>query len=140
GPADKMKIFGLSIVFSSLKELNSEQDLENLAYKAAKFDAPATRDYLKPLEQLPNLSKDEKIKVVNEVFSSLENGLSGSDAWQWEMGKNFGGIVTQMRIRQRNGFFSKTEGELLKSRLIKIRDLSYSIPEDIPTDVAANLK
>ncbi|HEY8559144.1 MAG TPA: TonB family protein [Pyrinomonadaceae bacterium] len=138
--AEKMRHFGLGMVLGSLGELDSEPALDNLAFEAARFNDPALVNFLEPLKRLPNLTKDKKIETVNEVVAALDNALTGSEAWQWEMGKNFGGIVTQMRLRKQSGGGYKTDGDILRARLLKIRDLSYSVPADIPADVAEKLR
>lgn len=137
--AEKVKMLGLGMVLYTLNKIGSEPDLESAAFDLANsFEELA--EILKPLKNLQDLSKTQKIETTGSVISNIEKSVSGSDVWQLEMGKHLSAITFEMYKYKESGFKGGVDEENLQNNLLKIKEMTYSAPPEIPADFLEVIK
>jgi TonB family protein len=131
--AEKVKILTLAMTLYTLNEIGSEPNLESTASESINAFGELSVE-LQPLRKLQGLSSEQKIEIIGKVITNIGPRVSGSDVWQFEMGKQFASIAVQMHKYKENNFKGKVDETKLQNSLMKIREMTYSAPPDIPTD------
>lgn len=124
---------------NAMKEIFEGEDI--FADGAVEF--PEFKKELSPLASFDKLTPEKRREAVDYALTSIEINATGSDKWQFKVGKEFGEMFGPMML-----LISQTEEpELeqlrsfdLKTRLNTIRDLTLSAPADFPADVLVKLK
>ena len=136
----KNKFFGLGLAFSVINENSgsenndgSQQFIKNLSAELPQF-----ADNFKSLESLDkNTAQSEKTALLDNAFSSIRNKLSQSEAWQFDTGKQLGKIMGAFRQARADGKFDET---VLKTELLKLRDLTFTAPPETSADFLQKMK
>lgn len=134
----KLEIMGLG-AFLTIPDLIPADEWESPAKEDLRV-APQIADELLPLTTInKTTSKERRNEIIKGVVASLENKLSGADAWQFEFGKNFGGIMldVQKGVTNANNSIDETA---VKTKLLVMRDLIFTAPADFPPDVLEKFK
>ena len=135
---EKLMMMGLG-AFLSVSNLIPNDEWEILNKKEL-AEVPQIADELAPLTLVTKeTSKEKRAQIVNKVIASLENKLTGSDAWQFKFGKEFGALMIEFGKGNENTDHSIDE-VAVKTRLLIIRDLMFTVPADFPQDVLENFK
>lgn len=97
---------------------------------------------LAPLASLKNASINKRLEIIDGVIASIRDELSVNEAWQFELGKNFGEFFAQiiLAINEDDFDISKLNESNLRLNLTKINELTYSAPSDFPADVLEKFK
>ena len=143
----KVKVFGVSTFLYMLR--NSAGDLENFNKF---FDSP---DFIKesmiefsefsaelsPLDGIAKLTPAARRTKIDEAISAVKGKLNDSGLWQFELGENFGGIMSELIAMgsDENIDLSKFNEARVKKNLLRIKELSLGAPPDFPKDVLAKL-
>lgn len=145
---DKFEIFGLSTslyMFRNmannpelLKEVSSSEDI----VKEISADFPLFSNEINRLGSLEKLSDEERTAKINEVITTIKNKLNAAEKWQFEIGENIGGIVSNfLKLGKDENFDpNRFDETLFKKDLLEIKELSLTAPSDIPADVLDSLK
>jgi TonB family protein len=164
-----VKVTGVIIYNFNLNEASNEERVEilglstflhivrNLAFDLEKMDQVFGPDdilkevpaeisnfskELTPLVSLRETAKEKRLEVIDKVISEVQAKLTEKDAWQFEAGKVFGGLLALFfKASNGDGFDAdKLDEQNIKLNLAKIKDLTYSAPPDFPKDVLEKLK
>ena len=97
---------------------------------------------LAPLTSLEKAPSEKRLEIIDGVIDSVRTKLSGTDIWQFEMGKNFGEFMSPFfRAGNKDEFdLSEFDESALRLNLTKINDLINSAPTEFPTDVLEKFK
>jgi TonB family protein len=145
---ERLKIFGLSAFLHMLR--NSANNLEQLSEAidskdmiietSDEFSAYATE--INQLNSIKSLSYEERLTKIDEVTSLIKNKLTTSEKWQFDLGKSFGGIISQFIELKNDDNFDpdKFDESNLKKYLSEIKELTAVAPTDFPPDVLQGLK
>lgn len=134
---EKLGIMGLA-TFLTISAIipNDEWDVlkkEDLA------DVPNIAKELEPLTSITKQTSNEKrAEIASGVLKSLENKLNGADAWQLRFGKEFGGLMLEIGKVLKIAEHQIDEASV-RNRLIMMRDLMSTAPDNFPPDVADKL-
>jgi TonB family protein len=146
---EKLRIMGLSMFLTTMRGFVSDLDKFNTAFEAKDLLKETIPDYpefssdLANLTTLEKLPVDKRIEAIDKTSSSIRSKLSQSEAWQFDVGKNFGEMLAPIML------LSASDGEItdlnkfetdIKLCLNKIKDLTFSAPSDFPKDVMEKLK
>lgn len=131
--AEKVRMLGVGMTLYTLNKIGSEPDLESAAFDMA-VSIEDLAEILKPLKNLQGLSKIQKVEVTGSVISNIEKNVSGSDMWQLEMGKHLSAITFEMYKYKESGFKGSVDEENLQNKLLKIKEMTFSAPAEIPAD------
>jgi len=145
---EKVKILGLGtvlfILHSSASDLGKltevfgpEGLLDGIAEEFPRF----TKE-LAPIALLEKAPNEKRLEIIDDVINSIQAKLSGSDIWQFEMGKNFGEFMAPFfRAASRDDIdLSEFNESALRLNLSKIKELINSAPPEFPTDVLEKFK
>ena len=144
---EKVKVFGVSTFLFMLRNSADEMDKFNNFFESQDFIKESINEFsefsaeLAPLSSIEKLTPDARQTKINEVISSVKGKLNSSGLWQFELGENFGGMMSQL-IAMRNGEaidITKFNEEQVKRNLLRIKELCLSAPSDFPKDVLAKL-
>lgn len=128
----------LGTMLHALQTENSDAESDSMLRDWSKEFPAALADERAKLNALP---KDEQAKreLMSELLGSLKNKLSGSEAWQLELGENLAGVM--MQIREPKTMRERTPDEtVLRTHLLKIRDLATAAPQDFSPVVLDSIK
>ncbi len=136
GNEEKLKVMGLGAYLTMFKEMEDSQPM-------GKEELPANSEIAREIELLGSIttqtSKDDRIAILNKVSAAVEGKLSGADAWQFQLGKNFGEVLLQLPgTAANNGEFM--DETAVRTNLLKMRDSLFSAPANFPPDVLSKLK
>lgn len=146
---EKLKVMGLSGILTILRAFASDLDKFNTVFEAKDLLKETIPDYPEFSSDLANLTTlqkmpvDKRIETIDKTSSSIRSKLSLSEAWQFDVGKNFGEMLAPMFL------LSASDGEItdlnkfetdIKLGLNKIKDQTFSAPPDFPKDVLEKLK
>ena len=129
---EKLAIMGLGAflsIYGSTKQMEeiSKEDIS---------DTPQFSAELLPLTQFPkDLSREKRIETVRKTASVIENKVSGADAWQFAFGKSFGKLILEIMKGEKS--FNETQ---IKTDLLEMKNLLYTVPSDFPPDVLGKFK
>lgn len=135
---EKLSIMGLGC-YLTVADLIPSDEWESFTKEDLR-EIPQFAGELLPLTSITKTTSTEKrVDVIKKVVASLENRLRGADAWQFEFGKDFAVIMLELRKSETNA--DKLINETaVKTKLLKMRDLIYNAPLDIPPDVLHKFK
>lgn len=120
-------------------DFDSDPEFESIL-KDTPPEFPKLEKELEPLKSLKSVAQDRRGEVLDKVISDVKSKLIGSDAWQFEVGKNFGELLGQFRNLENQPNIEKLDMETIKLNLQKINDLIFSAPQDVPSNVMSKLK
>ena len=133
---EKLKIMGLAAyltVYSSMNESDklTEKELTSI---------PQIADELSPLNSITKeTSRDKKGEIISKVTTSVENKLSGDDAWQFQFGKAFAEVM--LEVPRDSADNTRIINEVaVKTNLLKMKNLLFTAPADFPADVLYNFR
>ncbi len=145
---EKVKTLGLGTVLFILH--SSASDLGKLTeifgpkgiLEGITEEFPRFAEELAPLTSLEKAPNEKRLEIVDGVIDSVLTKLSGSDIWQFEMGKNFGEFMSPFfRAGNKDEIdLSEFDESALRLNLTKINDLINSAPPEFPTDVLEKFK
>jgi len=131
--AEKLLAMGLAC-YLTIAEIMPDEEWESPNKKDLR-DAPLIAAELEPLTTITKAtSKEARLKIVKNVIAALENKFTGADAWQFEFGKEFGGLMIDLKRDSAKEGITIDE-TIVKTRLIRLRDLLLTAPQDFPSDV-----
>lgn len=103
-------------------------------------EVPQIAEEMLPLTSITKTtSKEKRDEIIKQVVVSLDSKLSGADAWQFEFGKNFGGILLDLQKSKTNTNNSIDESAV-KTKLLNMKNAIYTAPPDFPQDVLDKFK
>lgn len=131
----------LGTVFSIMKEWANAKNSSNLPaiFKNFAKGFPQLAEDFEPLESLDqNMPENAKNDLINTAFSSIKSKLSAPEAWQFDVGRQLGNIMTN--FKQSDSAQEKFDETQMKIELLKLRDLTFNAPPEISADVVEKLK
>lgn len=135
---EKLGIMGLG-VYLTISDFLPNNEWEVMAKEDLR-EVPQIADQLTPLMLITKTTtKEKRNEIVKKVIASLESKLSGADAWQFEFGKEFGGVMIELQKVSTDAGKSIDE-TAVKTKLIRMRDLLITAPDDFPQAVLEKLK
>lgn len=132
---------GLGSMFSMMKVWANAKNSSNLPAMSKNLSKgfPQLAEDFKPLESLDqNMPENAKNDLINTTFSSIKSKLSAPEAWQFDVGRQLGNIM--MNLKQSSSAQEKFDETAMKTELLKLRDLTFNAPPDISADVVEKLK
>lgn len=145
---EKVTVFGMSTCLYMLKNLSNDLEFLNKVTNSKNFAKDSLRDFpnfsneLNQIASLETMSSQERSFKIDKTISSIKNKLSASEKWQFEAGRNFGEIVSQLMELEKKGIVYpiKFDEMKLKKHLSEIKALCLNPPSDFPPDVLERLK
>jgi len=102
-------------------------------------DLPFLARELEPLSSLMNLTEEKRAQVLAEISAKVEPKLTGSQAWQFAVGKRAIGAMAEMIKVVKNENY-KIDESVLRSELLNLKELLKAAPADFPAAVLEKLK
>ena len=130
---EKLMVMGLTTFLTVADFIPSEE--WDVLKKEELAETARIAAELEPLTAITKqTSKEKRAEIIKTVMKSLENKLSGDDAWQFRFGKEFGVLLLEIRGEGETAdrVFNETA---VKTRLAAIRDSLADAPADFPPDV-----
>jgi TonB family protein len=128
----------LGTMLRALQTENSDAESDRILSNLSKEMRAELADERDKLSALPK-DESEKREAMRNLTSSLKTKLSGSDAWYFELGENI--IAVMLQIREPKTKRERTPDEtVLRTHLLKIRDLATAPPPDSPLIVLDSIK
>lgn len=129
----KLEIMGLAVYLTISDFMPSsewitvgQQDSREITQLAAE---------LAPLASVTKATgREKRAEIVKKVSLSLEKKLTGADAWQFQFGKAFGGLMIEFYKAARDADKNLDE-TAAKINLLIMRDLMFTAPAGTPPDV-----
>ncbi len=145
---ERVKILEIATFLFLVRGSATDIEKLNLFFETQDFikdsinELPDFAKEIAPLASLKTLPIEKRFKTIDGVSSSIRNKLSANEAWQFDLGKNFGEFFAQLILASNEGEFdiTKLNESNLQLNLIKINELTYSAPSDFPTDVLEKFK
>ncbi|HEY0427754.1 MAG TPA: energy transducer TonB [Pyrinomonadaceae bacterium] len=133
---ETLRTIALGVMLFSYQELGvSDEDLNSMLTQI-----PTYYPELKSFAPAKNASREQRVKLINQMISTLKSSLSGTEAWQFELGENLGKIMAEAKKYKSDDSDYKIDTAALKINLEKIRELSDSAPADMPAEVLEKIK
>lgn len=134
----------LFIARSSVMELEKL----NKAFESTDFVKESLEDFpnfaqeLAPLVSIKDTPIGKRLGIIDDVIDSIRVKLSPSDAWQFELGQNFGEFFAQLFAAVDGDDFDSTKlnEASLRLNIARIKELIYSAPTEFPADVLEKFK
>ena len=136
---EKLMMMGLGAFLTFANFLPSDE--WEILKKEELVEVPQIAKELEPLTLInKQTGKEKRAEIIERVIVSLENKLTGVDAWQFRFGREFGALL--LEIGKGGGEIADRDIDetAVKTRLITIRDSMFAAPDDFPPDVSNNLK
>ena len=128
----------LGTMLRTLQTENSDAESDIMLGNLSKEMAVELTDERAKLSALPK-DESEKRQVMHNLTSSLKTKLSGTEAWNFELGENIAAAMLQ--IREPKTKRERTPDEtVLRTHLLKIRDLATAPPPDSSPAVLDSIK
>lgn len=147
---EKLKLMALSMMLRMARGFAADLDKMNQAMESKNIFAEAASDFpefpneFAALTSLDKLPADKRVEAIDKASSSIRSKLAGSNKWQFELGEEFGELMTPLMLLVESGAeggdTSTLDESAFKLSLNKLRDLTYSAPPDFPKDVLEKLK
>lgn len=98
------------------------------------------KEILLPLTTITkSTTKEEQIRILDQVVEKLEKSLSNDDVWQYNFGKEFGLMMLEIS-NSNQGSIQTLDGLLINPRLVKMKEMLLTAPADIPQDILEKFK
>lgn len=133
---EELRTIALGVLLTAHEEMEiTDKDLEEMF---GQF--PAYYPEIKPLSPAKGAFPQRRTALINEAVSALRSGLSGSQAWQFELGENLGALVVKLRKYEKSDLKDTVDAAALRADLDKIRRLTDAAPADIQVEVLEKIK
>lgn len=136
---EKLKFLNLGAFLSMAKIILPDEWGEPLS-KNEFTNEVVMREMLLPITKITKqTSMENRLQILNQVQASLEKKLSGDDTWQYELGRELGGLMTEIH-KIISDDTAKLNEIAVKNHLLKIRTMLSSTPADFPMEVSDKFK
>ncbi|MEK7723536.1 MAG: energy transducer TonB [Acidobacteriota bacterium] len=130
---EKLKFMGMG-VFLVVAKIMPMSEWETLPEKELENET-ILKETLMPLTKItPQTNKEEQIQILNQVAAKLEKVLTGNEAWQYQLGKEFGGLMIEIQKVRSNHSINFDE-TIIKSKLLNMKELLAVSPSDLPANL-----
>ena len=128
---EKLKIMGLAAYLTIYNTMDESDKLTNEELSTI----PQIAGELSPLNSITKeTSRENKAEIISKVTTSIENKLSGDDAWQFQFGKAFAEVL--LEVPRDSADNTKIINEsAIKTSLLKMKSLLFTAPADLPVNV-----
>ena len=132
---EELKIMGIATFLSVSRFVELDAEWESII-KDLKSEFPQIGGEIETLLKSVNkeTTEEKKSEIINKAIASIGNNLRDSDAWQFEIGKNFGELLVHLRPAV-NDAAQTLDESAIKLQLLKIRDLIVNTPSNFPKNV-----
>ncbi|HEX8195183.1 MAG TPA: TonB family protein [Pyrinomonadaceae bacterium] len=128
----------LGTMLRTLQTENSDAESDGMLSDWSKEMPADLTDERAKLSALPK-DESEKRQAMRNLTGSLKTKLSGAEAWYFELGENLAAVMLQ--IREPKTKRERTPDEtILRTHLLKIRDLATAPPPDSSPAVLDSIK
>lgn len=101
---------------------------------------PILKEILLPITQINSQTgMENRLKILNQVQESLEKILTGDNAWQFNFGKELGGLMTEI-AKINNDHTANLDEIIVKKHLSKMSDSLVTAPPEYPLDILGKFK
>lgn len=103
-------------------------------------DLPGFKNELSPITKITAATPREKRKeIIDGVIASLDSKLTGADAWQFEAGKTYAGLIMEFKALEESPDAQIDENSA-KAKLRRLDELMPSAPADFPVEILDAIK
>lgn len=133
---EKLKFMGIGAALSAYDLFDDARPITREDFA----DTPQIADELTPLTTITKeMSREKRNEIVGKVAVSVENKLTGADAWQFQFGKAFAELLSEFP-RDSTDNTKIINETVVKTSLLKMKNLLFTAPSDLPADVLFKFK
>ena len=109
--SDRLVAMGMVMFLSALKDIPGDEESDRILLQMSDELPPSMRTDKALFEKLARAeSQSEKAAAIDEIIASMRRGLTGTDAWVIDLGKQWGGAIGEAFKLKGSGYRLDRQG------------------------------